>query len=84
MDVLQEDTPRAATVLLYLRDTEEGGETAFPAGSQWLDPTSPQRFGPFSECAQGSVAVKPRKGALAARPACSNCSWSIPAWFLAC
>jgi hypothetical protein len=52
-----------ATVLLYLTDTEEGGETAFPAGSTWSDPASPQRFGPFSECAQGSVAVRPRKGA---------------------
>ncbi len=52
-----------ATVLLYLTDTEEGGETAFPAGSAWLDPASPQRYGPFSECAQGSVAVRPRKGA---------------------
>ena len=63
MDVLQEETPRMATVLLYLTDTEEGGETAFPAGSTWSDPVSPQRFGPFSECAQGSVAVRPRKGA---------------------
>ena len=53
-----------ATVLLYLTDTEEGGETAFPAGSAWSDPASPQRYGPFSECAQGSVAVRPRKGAL--------------------
>ena len=52
-----------ATVLLYLTDTDEGGETAFPAGSTWSDPVSPQRFGPFSECAQGSVAVRPRKGA---------------------
>ena len=65
MDVLEEVTPRAATVLLYLRDTDDGGETAFPAGSKWLDPASAERFGPFSECAQGSVAVKPRKGSLA-------------------
>lgn len=66
MDVLEEVTPRMATVLLYLTDTEEGGETAFPSGSKWLDPTSEQRFGPFSECARGSVAVRPRKGASAA------------------
>ena len=64
-----------ATVLLYLTDTEEGGETAFPAGSTWQDPTSPQRYGPFSECAQGSVAVRPRKGA----PCCldSRCSLTM-------
>ncbi len=72
MDVLQEDTPRMATVLLYLTDTDEGGETAFPAGSTWLDPASPQRYGPFSECAQGSVAVRPRKGA-------QRCEWTLGA-----
>ena len=63
MDVLEVETPRFATVLLYLSDVEEGGETAFPGGSEWLDLASEQRSGPFSECARGSVAVKPRKGA---------------------
>ena len=77
MDVLQEDTPRMATVLLYLTDTEEGGETAFPAGSTWQDPASPQRYGPFSECAQGSVAVRPRKGVLRCQG--SRCSWCADA-----
>ena len=29
----------------------------------WVDPAMPQRFGPYSDCAKGHVAVKPRKGA---------------------
>lgn len=29
-DSLDNDSPRTATVLVYLADTEEGGETAFP------------------------------------------------------
>lgn len=33
-DALVEDTPRTATVLVYLEDTEEGGETAFPGVSR--------------------------------------------------
>lgn len=58
-----EDTPRLATVLLYLSDVVEGGETAFPSHSVWADPRQAKRFGPFSECAQGHVAVRPKKGA---------------------
>lgn len=61
-DSLGDDTPRVATVLLYLRDVEEGGETAFPMDSEWLDESLPKRMGPFSECTKGSVAVKPKKG----------------------
>jgi hypothetical protein len=45
-------------VLLYLHDTEEGGETAFPDSSAWLTPELAQRMGPFSECAQGKVAFR--------------------------
>ncbi|KAG2487326.1 hypothetical protein HYH03_014043 [Edaphochlamys debaryana] len=62
MDSLIDDSPRMATVLLYLHDTEEGGETAFPDSGQWLDPALPDRLGPFSKCAQGKVAFRPKKG----------------------
>lgn len=61
-DSLSDDSPRVVTVLIYLADTEEGGETAFPSGSRWLDPSLPARLGPFSPCAQGNVAARPRKG----------------------
>lgn len=56
------DSPRVATVLMYLADVEEGGETAFPFGSEWVNPALAERSGPFSDCAKGHVAVKPRKG----------------------
>lgn len=61
-DSLDNDSPRIATVLLYLRDTVEGGETAFPASNQWIDPALRDRMGPFSDCAKDSVAAKPKKG----------------------
>ena len=49
---------RYATVLMYLADVEEGGETAFPevpapGGSNGAD---------FSDCAKKYLAAKPRKG----------------------
>jgi len=52
---------RVATVLIYLNDPDEGGETAFP-NSQWIDPSLPDRYGPFSDCAKGHVAFKPKRG----------------------
>jgi len=61
-DQLVEDTPRVATVLVYLKDGVVGGETAFPVSSEWIDSSTEQRMGPFSKCAQGHVAVKPKKG----------------------
>jgi len=60
-DSLDKDSPRIATVLLYLRATDlDGGETAFPASDHWIGDDKAR--GPFSECAEGHVAAKPKKG----------------------
>ncbi|GFH07517.1 Fe2OG dioxygenase domain-containing protein, partial [Haematococcus lacustris] len=57
---------RLATFLMYLSDVEEGGETAFPQGSKWIDPSIPRKLEEagvkLSACAQGHVAYKPKAG----------------------
>jgi hypothetical protein len=53
--------PRVVTVLFYLSDVEEGGETAFPMVDEWMNPEQQKRYGPFSDCAKGKLAVRPRK-----------------------
>lgn len=58
---------RVCTTLVFLTDTDAGGETAFPktTDAHWADATQKAAAtadGPFSACAEGHVAVKPRKG----------------------
>ena len=49
---------RYATVLTYLADTEEGGETVFPN----IPAPGGRNDDSFSECARYHLAAKPRKG----------------------
>ncbi|KAG1660152.1 hypothetical protein FOA52_007809 [Chlamydomonas sp. UWO 241] len=54
---------RVMSVLIYLVAPEEGGETAFPQANAWLHPeVGEPRQGPFSQCAKGHVAIKPKTG----------------------
>ncbi len=56
------DSPRVATVLIYLTDTEEGGETAFPH-SEWIDRDAQTAGKKYNlDCTMGGVAVHPKKG----------------------
>ena len=51
------------SVLIYLIEPEEGGETAFPNSNGWLHPEAGEPTqGPFSPCARGHVAYKPKQG----------------------
>jgi len=54
---------RVCSVLIYLVAPEEGGETAFPNSNGWLHPEMGEPTqGPFSDCAKGHVAYKPKRG----------------------
>lgn len=55
-------TPRDLLCFATASDVEEGGETAFPQGSKWADPSMAQKGGPWSDCAKGNVAAKPKRG----------------------
>lgn len=55
------DGNRVATFLMYLADTEEGGETVFPH-SEWADGAAPDSLDGYSPCATKGVAAKARKG----------------------
>ncbi|KAL6745323.1 hypothetical protein V8C86DRAFT_2981497 [Haematococcus lacustris] len=53
---------RVATVLIYLNEPDEGGETAFPYSS-WAHPSLADTYGSgFSDCALGHVGMKPKRG----------------------
>ncbi|XP_027179067.1 probable prolyl 4-hydroxylase 10 [Coffea eugenioides] len=51
---------RIATVLMYLSDIEEGGETVFPAAKGNI--SAVPWWNELSECGKGGLSVKPKRG----------------------
>ena len=49
----QGNTQRVATVLMFLSEVEEGGETVFPLKSTWADPEAKKASASFSAVRQG-------------------------------
>ena len=58
----EEGQQRTVTVLLYIGEPDEGGETVFPERQDWAPGVEPWGGGDYSACARAGVATKPRKG----------------------